>query len=345
MTIETRLVRPPESSARVNQRPVTLRPTQQSKLWDELVRASPAGLKYHEWEWLDLQEQVLGGKIDRLLVHVGDQPVGIFPVPRKRPGSRKRLPVPFPFLGPLVPAHLVQETFEVFRRYQMVSGPVVSRVDLGPRISEGLRGPLAMAGCRTWEETTVVVDLSHGSKEALHEGFSSMRRRAIRRATRDGASVRAAEPGELTRLLPKLLDEAYAANGTHNPYPSHLGRLVEEWAGGRDDIAVFTGLVDDEPAGVRVVLGDGRTALDWVGATERRFRGVDVTALLLERCLEWSIDRGCEQIDLCGSVNEGVLRYKLSFGGSERAYLTAESSPMPSAFIGAARSLRGRTAR
>lgn len=310
-----------------------------------MVHSLPGGLMFHEWDWLDLQEQILGGEFTRLLVHVDDKPVGIFPVPVQSSPRWKPLPVPFPSLGPLVPAHLLQETFAAFRRYQLRFGPAAAQVDLGPLISQGTHAPLVAAGCRVWEPTTVMVDLSHGSLDELNRAFSSMRRRAIKRALRDGGTVRPAEPGEVADLLPRLLDEAYGAHGEPSPYPGRIGRLVEDWARGRDDIAVFVGLVDGEPAGMQVVLGNGPTALYWVGASWRRFRRVDVSALLYQRIIEWAIERGCERIDLCGRVDEGVLNYKLSFGGVELPYVSVESSPLSTGMLGVVRALRRTVAR
>lgn len=324
---------------------VSLRPTTDSAVWDDLVHSFHGGLPFHEWAWLDFQEQVLGGVFKRLLVYLDDRPVGILPVPVRSPDRWRKLPVPFPMLGPLVPASLWQETFEAFRRYQLRSGPVTAQLDLGPLIMQEARGAVAAAGCRAHEDATVVVDLSHGSVDELHAAFSSMRRRAIRRAARDGASVRVAEPGEMTRLLPQLLSEAYGAHDVASPYPADIGALLEDWSRDRDDIAVFTGLLEGEPAGMQVVLGSGPTALYWMGASWRRFRGVDVSALLYQRIMEWSIEQGCERIDLCGRVDEGVLKYKLSFGGVERPYLSVESSPMPTGLLEVARSLNGAVSR
>lgn len=288
---------------------------------------------------------MLGGEFTRLLVHVDDKPVGVFPVPVRSSTRWRRLQVPFPMLGPLVPAPLLQETFAAFRRYQVRSGPVASQMDLGPLISPGAHAAVDAAGCRVWDDATVVVDLSHGSVEELQAAFDKTRRRGVRRALRDGATVRPAESGEPTDLLPKLLHEAYGAHGRPSPYPAHIGRLTEDWARGRDDVAVFAGLVDGEPAGMQVVLGSGPTALFWLGASLRRFRPVDVSSLLHQRGLEWAMERGCERVDLCGSVDEGVLSYKLSFGGVERPYLSVESSPLSTATLKGARSLLGSVSR
>lgn len=323
-------------------RSVRLRLTDERDLWDGLVRSSPGGLLFHEWGWLDLQEEVLGGTFERLVVLDADVPVGVFPVARRSPRSRSRMPVPFPFLGPLVPAAALGPTFEAFARRQLVRGPMVCHVDLGPLLSAGAHPHLRGSGIHLWEERTVVIDLTHMDPHDIECGFARMRRRNIRKATQSGGSVRVAEPGELTTMLPALLDEAYAGRGACNPYPTRIGRMVEQWALGREDVAVFVGLVDDEPAGIQVVLSGNGTALYWVGASWRRFRTVDVTALLYRRCLQWAVERGCTRFDLCGSVDAGVRDYKLTFGGVEESYLTVESSPLPTRVIEPARRLRSR---
>jgi GNAT superfamily N-acetyltransferase len=166
-----------------------------------------------------------------------------------------------------------------------------------------------------------------------------MRRRSLRKAVRNGVVSRPAHPGELASLLDLALREAYGAHDETNPYPPHTGRLVEEWGAGREGFAVFTGLVEGEPAGVVTVVAQHGTALFWVGATLRRFQRSGVNDLLYQSMLEWAVQHGCRRMDLCGSVDEGIRRYKLSFGGEEQPYLVVESAVLPQGAFRAARSL------
>lgn len=324
---------------------LVLRSTRDRTVWDELVAGAEGALPFHGWGWLDLQEQVLGVGYERLLVLAGDEPLGVFPVPRSSPRSPTAPMLPYPFLGPLVPADRLLETFRAFRRWQWRHGLVVGRLEFGPDLADAARAPLREARFGFRESGSVAVDLRHGSREEMFDRFSKYRRRDIRRALRDGASVRPARPGEVGALLPRVLDEAYGSHGVANPYPEHTGRLVEEWAEGRDDVCLFTGLVGDEPAGVQVGLGGHPTAIAWVGASLRQFRDANVNTLLYLRVMEWALDAGCERIDFCAVVDEGVARYKLAFGGVERPYLLADSTLVPQKARLLVRGVRGRIPR
>lgn len=322
-------------------RAVRLESTDDPELWNRLVDASEGATAFHDWGWLDLQADLHGILVERLLVVVDGEPVGVLPIGRPSARSVDSLAMPFPYLGPLVPADLLPATIRALRRHQLGSRLLLARFELPPGAPVGSAPALEAAGVAVREDSTVLVDVRQGSVEALQEGFSSLRRRDIRRAVRDGASVRPAEPGELARLLPEVLHEAFEAHGKPSPYPDEVGARVEAWAAARSDVGIFTALVDGEPAGVQVVLGGHRLALAWAGACLRRFRAANPNVLLYLRLLEWSIEHGYPMVDLCGSVDDGVLRYKLAFGGTVQPYWSAESFLAPAAL----RSVPGRVRR
>ncbi len=64
----------------------------------------------------------------------------------------------------------------------------------------------------------MVVDLvGFPDGEALRASYSGSHRRSLGRAEREGCVVRRHEPGEVTRMLPELLTEAYGNHGTSRP--------------------------------------------------------------------------------------------------------------------------------
>lgn len=323
-------VRQPDGERRAHgevceDRRVRLVQTRDPELWDALVAAATGGTLFHRWGWLDLQARIQGAPIDRLLVWEGDAPIGVFPVPRRRGPAIDTLPAPFPYLGPLVPVDRLAGTIAAFRRWQLLHGVLLGRFEFAPDAPPATARMLAASGCVVREDATVVVDLRHGSLDAMQAAYSSIRRRDIRRAIRDGVSVRPARAGEAARLLPEVLGEAFEAHGRPSPYPADFGARIETWAAGRPDVGMFTALVGDEPAGIQVVIGGGPTAMAWVGASLRRFRAANPNVLLYQALLQWALERGCEEVDLCGVVDDGVRRYKLAFGGVERSYLRVES--------------------
>lgn len=293
--------------------------------WDALVAAAEGGTVFHTWSWLDLQSRLQQAAIDRLLVLDGDRPIGVFPMPRRGRPAIDSMPASFPYLGPLVPAEQLVATLRALRAWQLRHGMLLVRFEFAPDAAPEVAAALEQAGCPVWEDATVVVDLRHRSTEAMRAAYAPSRRKDMRRAVRDGSSVRPALPGEPAELLPRVLAEAFDAHGGQSPYPDEIGSIVEEWAEGRPDVGLFTALVGDEPAGSQIVVGAGRTAMAWVGASLRRFRNENPNVLLYDALLGWALERGYAEVDLCGLVDDGVRRYKLAFGGAVRPYLRSES--------------------
>ncbi len=319
---------------------VRLARTTDAVLWDLLVDSLTPEPAFHRAEWLDLQSRLNGFVVERLLVLEGDHPIGVVPLPRRSRRSIEGIDAPFPYLGPLVPPDRLRATITALRAWQRRNGVVISRFEFGPAAPPATLEVLTRTGAEAHADSTVLVDLGHGSVDALRAGYSSLRRRDIRRAVRDGATVRDARPGELAALLPRVLEEAFNAHGKPSPYPEDVGEQVEAWAEGRSDVGTFTAFVNEEPAGVQVVLGGGEIALAWVGACLRAYRSANPNVLLYDRLLEWALESGHRAVDLVGRVDDGVLRYKLAFGGVETPYTVARSTLIPQALLSAAN--RGR---
>ena len=56
--------------------------------------------------------------------------------------------------------------------------------------------------------------------------------------------------------------------------------------------------------------------------------------------LEWALANDTAVVDLAGSVDEGVRRFKLAFGGDARDYISAESFLAPSGLRAISRRVR-----
>ena len=218
--------------------------------------------------------------------------------------------MPFPFLGPLVPDEVLPQALRAWHRRQWRHGPPLARFDVGPRLADRWQRPLLDAGCEVRQLDTVVIDLAHGSATDLQAAYPQSPQVPETRCRGRGGGTPIGS-GEVSELLPRLLVEAYEARGSHSPYPNHTGRLVEEWLHGRQDAVALTAEVHGEPAGTLVVLGGHSTALAWVGGCFRRFRDLSANVLLYHASYLWSLEQGCSRIDLCASVDEGVLRFKL----------------------------------
>lgn len=318
-----------------------LRRCENSSQWDALVDSFDESLLFHSWAWLDLQERVLGVVFERHVLERSGEPVGVFPIARHTARSLSSPGLPYPFQGPLAPADVAHEVAPALRGRQRRGGLLLERFDVGPLLAHNWRAALEQSGCVVNPFETVVVDLGgHETGEGLLSTYSRNHRRSISRAKAAGCVIRPAHPGEVAASLWPLLTEAYGSHGDECPYPVHVGPLLEEWAGGRDDVGLLAAEVQGELAGLLVVLGGRPTALAWVGGCFRRFRNLSANALLHHEMLVWALRRGHRRLDFLGGVGDaGVRRFKLGFGGELLAGLRVESSLVPQRPLAAVRKI------
>ncbi len=309
---------------------VRLARTRDGALWDRLVAAHPGSTAFHDWAWLDLQASLLHVVVERLVVIRGSTAIGVFPVARRSRRAVDSPYLPFPFVGPLVPADALGATLTAFRRWQRSSGLLLARFEFGPADSgPATAAALTDAGFDAVEDASVEVVTAYESPALLQAEFSSLRRRDIRRAVRDGAEVRAAAPGEFAQVIGAVLDETYGGRGRRSPYPADAGARFEAWAAGRADVRTWVVTVGGEIAGAQAMLGGHPTAVAWVGGCLQRFRDANPNAVLSAAMLEAAVADGHTALDFSGWVDEKVGAYKLAFGGTRVPYLRVESSLVP----------------
>lgn len=324
---------------------IRFRRTRDARGWDALVAAHPGATGFHDWDWLELQAASFDWRFEGLVVTLDDTAVGVFPVLLHPGPLRRPVQAPFPFAGPLVPEHLLAATLRAFRRWQLRHGVLVARYDLGPGAAVDAGSATTRAGVLGSPDRTYVVDLVDRTVEQLEMGMKRGARQALRVAERKGVEVRASEPGELTAFLPVVLSESYSSRGVPSPYPADIGARVERWASGRDDVYTATALVDGAVAGVIVALTRHPVVTGWAGGTLRAFRSVNPSTPLFFDLLRYALERGHTAVDLVGWVDEGISRFKMSLGATERPFTTVVSSPLPSAVRTAAIALRQRMSR
>ena len=319
--------------------------TSDGALWQGLVEQSPRRTAFHDWSWLRMMSDAFGWRFDPLLVLVDEEPVGVFPVFRESRWTPRNVSVPFPFLGPLVPDEHLAGALRALRRWQAQHGLLMVRFDFPPGAGAAVKGSLSEAGCEWANDATFIVDLRHGSAETLRTRFDRDIRRRVRKAEEEGVEVRPSQPGELTELLPRVLNEAYTSHGKPSPYPSGIAEHIERWSAGRSDVYVRTAFVRGRPAGVLVALGLAPVTIGWLGGALREFRRVSANVALTVGSLEWALQRGHVAMDFGGYVNDEVARFKASFGADRHPYLSAASVRIPGFVIGAAHEIRRRRGR
>lgn len=324
---------------------IRFRPTRDAAEWDALVAAHPGATGFHDWGWLTLQAELFDWRFEPLVVLIDGAAVGVFPVLLHHGALRRPVQAPFPFVGPLVPEHLLAATLRAFRRWQLRHGVLVARYDLGPDAAVAPASATTRAGVLGAPDRTYVVDLVDATIERLEQGMKRGARQALHVAERKGVRIRPSEPGELTEFLPLVLSESYSSRGVPSPYPDDIGARIERWAAESGDVHTATALVDGVVAGVIVALTRHPVVTGWAGGTLRAFRSVNPSTPLYFDVIRHALEHGHTAVDLVGWVDEGISRFKMSLGATERPFTTVVSSPLPPAVRTGALALRQRVSR
>ncbi|KTR10367.1 hypothetical protein NS184_01545 [Curtobacterium luteum] len=312
--------------------------------WDALVSAHPAATGFHDWAWLTMQAECFEWRFEPLIVTSDGVPIGVFPVLLHRGVPARAVLPPFPFVGPLVPEHLLAAVLRAFRRWQLRHGVLVARYDLGPDVAPDPGAVTRGAGVTGLPDRTYVVDLVDATPERLLMEMKRGARQAIRVAERKGVTIRPSRSGEVAEYLPHVLNESYESRGVPSPYPQDIGARVERLAATQDDVYTATALVDGTVAGVIVALTGHSVVTGWAGGTLRAFRAANPSTALYFDVLRHALEHGHRAVDLVGYVDEGISRFKMSLGAEERPFTTVVSSPLPPIVRRAALAARRRAA-
>lgn len=311
-------------------------------MWNRLAREQPGGTSFHEWSFLDLQQQIFGVVVERWVVQIDGRPIGILPLARRSRRSPRSPYLEFPFLGPAVPAAHVEAVLRAARRQQWRRGMVLVHFDVAPSLSAAVEAAAHRLPQRIRQDGTVQIDLTHGSEQQLDTGMSKSRRRLIRRSIDEGVEVRRARTGEIAAMLGPSLEAAYTRRGAHNPYPLDVGAAIERWAADRTDVLLAVATFGGEIVAAVVALSSHPVAVAWVGARAPGALDQSADAVLTRFVMLTAMQAGHAALDLAGRVDDDVEQYKLRFGGTAVPYLTVDSSLIPTKALAAVRRVLGR---
>lgn len=324
----------------IRRSPVRLVHTRDERTWERIASAQPGFTTFHRASWLTRQARLLGWNFDPLVVLVDGAPAGVVPVVSKRAFPAVSPSMPFPYVGPLIAETHLSGALDALRRWQVRTGHVRVNLGFAPDIADGARRALDRSHIDWNDDSTFVLDLSHGSVSEFEAGMTGKRRNALRGAERAGVVVRPSRAGEVAEILPRLLDEAYGARGITSPYPDSVGDEAETVLESFPDAFAVTALIDDSVVGVLTALSAGGAAFGWVGGSVRAHRAQNVSTALYRGMMTEAIERACLTFDLVGQVDEGIARFKRSLGAVERSYVEAASLLAPVKILRRARALR-----
>lgn len=288
--------------------------------WEDACAAShqptPA---FHRYEWLELAAEITDTQfIAHVVVH-GGKDVGVVPLLLRRKGPFSLLNwLPFPYVGPLVPASLLGETLDVMRPVTRPYGVVRQQQSFPPGSSVD-DAALSARGFSVGRDSTYIVDTSKG-EPALWEGLTSDRRRSIRSAQRTGVSI---EPAPDLEVLSSVISAVFAARGLKSGLanlPIAAGRFSRLSMPARHAVAIW----DGRPVGSMMSFQSESAALIWQGGVLPEYRATNAGAALYWDAIVWASKRGAQTIDLVGLPDAGIARFKSEFGGKLVSYVVTQ---------------------
>jgi CelD/BcsL family acetyltransferase involved in cellulose biosynthesis len=294
---------------------VSLEPLASHRDWDDACAALPGATAFHRYDFLQSVAPSVHCRFVPLQVVVGGQIAGVAPLMVKQLGPVCTINwVPFPYLGPLVPATLLPATLSALRREGRRRRAIAHQQSFSHLIAGGLDGGFAATPDRTF-----VISLSGRSDADLLAAMQKKRREEIRRAQRAGFTVGPAEIQDF-RDVDGWLDQVYAGQGLTNSYGAGACEQVYRALADTPGCAFQVARLDNRTVGMVVSLATAHRAFGWLVAIDPHYRSHHPQALLTWHALLWARDAGLAEFDFVGAPNEGIATYKRRFGADERSY-------------------------
>lgn len=232
-----------------------------------------------------------------------------------------------------------------------------SPLGLDPEVFGELnRAAIALATERQWRHwelrSSTAAPISaafHGHSIALDQPIAALFarcdgavRRAVRKAQSEEVMVSFSQSLDSIRSFRDLLCQTRRRHGLP-PQPLHFfdniqGHVLQPGKG-----SVVLAHVQGKPVAGAVFFHFGRAAMFKYGASDTAFQHLRPNNLVLWRAIEWHARSGFAHLDLGRTAldNEGLRRFKLSWGATERRIEYARFDRHAAAFVGAKDSLPG----
>jgi lipid II:glycine glycyltransferase (peptidoglycan interpeptide bridge formation enzyme) len=311
----------------VNESPLTLHEVTDRDTWNEALAALPNAHGMQTWEWGELRRET-GWETRRLLFERAGAPLAAAAV------QRRGLPAPLWGIsycpkGPILDytdAPLLGDVLRLLAEDARRGGSVVLTVEPEAELNGGVVGALRQAGYRPspaqlQSSATVLVDLE-GPEEALLERMSSTWRRYVRKAAREGVTVRQGTAADLPRFF-----ELYLETSERDHFiPRPRGYMERLWGhlAPSGTVGLLLAEVEGVPEAALLPMSLGRRAWYLYGASSERGQGAHAAYLIQWEAMRWARERGCVVYDMWGAPNDpsdkddplaGVYYFKRGFGG------------------------------
>jgi hypothetical protein len=315
--------------------------------WEEACAAFPQMTAFHRYDFLSTVAPCLQCTFVPLVVTFRQRTVGVAPLLVRQYGPLCVVNhVPFPYLGPLVPAALVPATLAALAQEARRRRALDHYQSFPPSDS-----PPAADGFRRQVDRTFIIPLRDRSDEDLLQAMNQGRRKEIRRAERMGLRAYPAELQDF-RLMDAWNAELYAGQGLRPVYPPGTYEQIFKALDGTPGSSFYAARMDGRTVGVQINLAASGRVFAWQAGIDGSFSSASPQSVLMWHTAQRARDAGASELDLVGAPSEGIATYKSRLGAEERGYVlmrrTARSYRLGRAALsrtltGARKSLRRRT--
>jgi CelD/BcsL family acetyltransferase involved in cellulose biosynthesis len=291
--------------------------------WETFARGSPHTLVFHRNDWLEVLRDTQGSSLRRYGLYADkelSELVGIMPVLIGRFGPFRIAGSPLvvedtPYMGPAVPEEFLTHALAAVRDAVRHEASFF-RTLLPSAVPLAAQRALGEAGFSVTTKTTHRLDLSRGLS-AIWDGLEGRCRTAVRRAEKAGVNVRRvteADRGSMTRYF-ALVQQVFAQQGRSPPNGPALFHELWQRVRPLGLVSLAMAQIDGEDVAGALLAHDDRRVYYLDGASDRAFRNVNPTNLVLWKALEWAVASGKREFDFVGSDIPRLARFKASFGG------------------------------
>jgi CelD/BcsL family acetyltransferase involved in cellulose biosynthesis len=283
--------------------------------WEDACACFPEATAFHRYDFLSAVAPGLHCTFEPLVIYAGNQRVGIAPLLVREYGPFCVLnQVPFPYVGPLVPAPLVAGTLAALsaeaRRRRALDHYQFFPPAAAPPEVDGFRLKLGR---------TFVIPLRDRSDADLMKGMDSTRRKEIRRAERLGLRIHEASLEDF-RLMDVWNQQLYAAQGLPPGYPPGCYERIFRALGGAPGATFYSARVEGRTVGVQINVASSCRVYAWQAGIDGSFRSPSPQTTLMWHTAVQARDSGAIELDLVGAPSDGIATYKLRLGAEERHY-------------------------
>lgn len=191
--------------------------------------------------------------------------------------------------------------------------------------------PMHLHAERTW-----VLDITLDEDEIM-KGMRKNTRYYVRRASKDGVTVRVSKDIKDAKILHDLQQETVQRHG-FVPFSLHYFEgLMKAFA---DNALFFIASYKDEDISCAMINYYGDQAVYHYAASSSRYEKVPASYLILWEAILEAKKRGCKYFNFWGVVGDdetrhpwhGLSRFKKGFGGEEVRFLHAQDYPLSSRY-------------